>query len=372
MRIVLTTQGANYFNQIQDEFQEIRKNRVERKRQRIEKEKRIEYETQKLRQRSDSRGKNRSNTTKPFETRTHQITKSFHSQYPNQQDDESELSKPSHQEDFKLRLKKIYIPKFILEQYNSPKHDTMPDQQESIIMPNLPTNFTRTKLLNRDGSKKKFVNVKDILNEETLSNLKKQKLMAKVVKDLNTVIDENNFRTNYQEKDVIEELLEKLNVNIDVNKINLIKYLNSKHEVSEKFIKKFEKFSEEKINKMNKICQIMTYKNELQKFDKDIIKEKLHDSLNKTKIEFKEAIDTMQDEVHEIKGILSAYNLRYKSRKKKSDIFLQVKNKYNNDTKTGFSVGKSQGVDTRLNTTYNLPAVKRNPRTLEFLGKGAS
>ena len=207
-------------------------------------------------------------------------------------------------EERNVKQKKIQIPKSIQEKYNSSK-DIFED---SIIMPTLPPDLTQgKKVYNKDGTKKDFINVKDILNENTITKLKQQKLKAKRVKELNTVINSNTFRTNYAEKNVLDELYEKLDVDLDMNKINLIKYLHSKEQVSEKFIKQFESFSDEKLNKLNKICQIITYKDEIQKMDKDIIQDKL--KMNKETIQkfCKNTLNEIENSVNFSQAILKTY-----------------------------------------------------------------
>lgn len=203
-----------------------------------------------------------------------------------------------------VKQKKIPIPKSISEQYNLQKEII----EDSIITPALPLTLTTSKkFFNIDGTQKKFINVKDILKPQTVNSLKDEKLKAKRVKELNTVINNNNFRTNYAEKDVLVDLFEKLDVEIDTNKINLIRYLHSKSKVSEKFINQFESFTDEKLNKLNKICQIITYKTDLTKVDKQMINEKLRSQENKLRIAYKEAINHAYEDITISRKILDSY-----------------------------------------------------------------
>ena len=130
----------------------------------------------------------------------------------------------------------------------------------------------------------------------------------KRVKELNIVITEDKFRTDYGEKDVIEDLLDKLDVEIDSNKINLIKYLYGKKEVSEKFIKQFELFSEKKLNKLNKICQIISYKKEHEMANSQTVNEKIKIGTNRIKREFKDAIDNFDNAIKFSNAVLKTYN----------------------------------------------------------------
>ena len=122
------------------------------------------------------------------------------------------------------------------------------------------------------------------------------------------LISNKNFRTNYAEKDVIVELFEKLDVEIDINMINLIKYLHNKEKVSENFIKQFDNFSEEKLNKLNKICQILDFNSDRQKIDDYMINEKIKSNENKLKIEYKEVIDDAKLDIKVADMIINNYN----------------------------------------------------------------
>ena len=224
--------------------------------------------------------------------------------------------------EIQVKQKKINVHKSIQEKYNYSNYDGFNTNKSnygfnfdgkndvnSIIVPSIPTSLTdKKKLINKDGSRKKYLNVKDILKEETIESLKKQKLNNKRVKEINSVITSKNFRTNYAEKDVIVDLFEKLDVEIDINMINLIKYLHNKDNVSEKFIKQFDSFSKEKINKLNKICQILHYNNDKLKIDKFLIDKKLKSNENKFKLEYKEIIDDAKMDINIGNMIINSYN----------------------------------------------------------------
>lgn len=253
-------------------------------------------------------------------------------------------------EEVKVKQKRIIMPKSIQEKYNKETNENA----HSIIVPTLPSDLSNTrKLYNKDGSKKKFLNVKDILNYNTIETLKKNKLRAKRVKELNTVINHDTFRTNYAEKDVLDELNEKLDVDIDINKINLIKYLHEKDKVSEKFIKQFESYSEEKLNKLNKICQIITYQNEMEKIDKDLIKEKIKMNLDNVKKNYKTLIDDVENDICFSNAILQPYKNKINKQAIYGDIFRETKRHWEKINADKLQRRKfNQGVVSNENTAY--------------------
>lgn len=221
-----------------------------------------------------------------------------------------------------IKQKKIPIPKIIYEKYNSQKDFI----EDSIIMPSLPLSLTRNeKFYNKDGTKKKYLSIKEILKDETLYSLKEKKEKEKRIKELNTKITHESFRTNYGEKDMIKELYNKLNTELDVNKINLIKYLHEKDTLSEAFIKKFSDFSEEKLNKLNKICQIISFRREVERLNEDIIKDKVKSNDNRIKLEYKESIDQAKYLIEEYKNIIGAYTNKVDKKEIYGDIFRKTK-----------------------------------------------
>lgn len=300
MRILVTPHGTTQIGLLQAEYEMVREAKErERLRQIIEKEeKQREIKLKKQKEKS---------SVKKF---VHEVTSDRN-------------ITTSVIEEVSVKQKKVPIPKFLQEKYNQQKEML---QEESIIMPTIPSTLSNAqKSMGKNGSKKKFLNVKDILKPETLSSLKKDKATAKRIKEINSFIDTNSFRTNYAEKDVMAELEEKLDVDIDLNMINLIKYLHEKKQVSENFIKQFESFSEEKLNKLNKICQIMSFKNEMEKLDQDLIKEKMRINENKLKVLYKETMDNAQLDIKFCKKILSNYNQSVNKNAIYGDLFRETK-----------------------------------------------
>lgn len=347
MRIIISNKGKKTLQDIQTDWDNIKDERISVKQKILDK---INNKVKKikLKQREEKSSFNKyinkknkfptSENTSPHQTKSSNFLNTqtnfqttnyinytnydSNQQNNNPQSDVDEADSTKVVAEVKVKQKKIQIPKSIQEKYNVEKGM----QDDSIIMPSLPMELTSTrKMFNKDGSKKRFINVKEILNEKTIEKLKKQKLDAKRVKELNTVINHNCFRTNYAEKDVLVELNEKLDVDIDLNKINLIKYLHSKNQVSEKFIKQFETFSDEKLNKLNKICQIITYNNDLEKLDKDLIQERLKNNLNKVKQGYKKNIDDMENSIFFSNAILKPYKVKVDKKAIYGDLFRETK-----------------------------------------------
>lgn len=291
MRIVVTNKGKQYLESIKHE--------LESENEYISNEKRLKIINLRKKIKKQKLLERQKNLKRSEEKN---LIRSIRSGGSSQHGDESYESKSTEKN---VKQRKIQLPKSLQEKYNSNKEIS----EDSIIIPNLPPDLINSrKFLNKDGSRKKSVNVKDILSKNTVANLKLQKLKNKRVKELNTVITNDKFRTDYGEKDVIEDLLDKLDVEIDSNKINLIKYLYDKKEVSEKFIKQFELFSEKKLNKLNKICQIISYKKEHENINNQALNEKIKIGTNRIKREFKDAIDNFDNSIKFSNAVLKTYN----------------------------------------------------------------
>ena len=152
-----------------------------------------------------------------------------------------------------IKQKKLNIPKNVTERYNS-------DIKSGLILPSVTLPKFKEESFNNalslDGSvniRNKFT-FKDVLNDRTYMDLKNKLIKDKKIKDSLSRIDETKFRTIYGEKSNVEKLEDMLTKNINPDRINLIKYLNQKNDVSDVLIKRLTEYSEDKINKVN-----MTY-----------------------------------------------------------------------------------------------------------------
>jgi hypothetical protein len=235
-----------------------------------------------------------------------------------------------------VKQKKINIPKNITDRYN-----TNSDTKTNSILPSLTlpkfkdktqSNFNLTQ--NNLNTTTNFMQTKndftfrDILPDDTYHNLKRKLEKDKKLKDKLSRIDEKKFRSIFGQKTNSEKLDDMLMTNINLDKVNLIKYLNEKNDISDVLIKRLSEYSEDKINKVNKICQIVFFNEERSKIYKERMKERINSKKNREKTEYKTCIEVLGDELNEVSGIFRDYKKPENQRERFRDIHNDTINKF--------------------------------------------
>lgn len=230
--------------------------------------------------------------------------------------------------EIQIKQRKLNIPKNVTERYNMTSDSKNNSLTKILPMPlmikkDLETldhaNYAGTMNSTSPQIRNKFT-IKEVLNETSVKFLKTNYIKDKRMKDKLSRIDETKFRSNYECKNFLEKLDEKLKRKINPDRINLIRYLHDKDQVSEVLIKKIADYDEEQINKVNKICQIVLHNNERSKLFKDIIEEKLTALKNKEKIEYKSYIENMGKNMQGFSSVLQNYEKKVNNKEKYRDI----------------------------------------------------
>jgi len=191
-----------------------------------------------------------------------------------------------------IKQKRLNLPKNFADKYlkNNMKVGT--------YLPSLPNQIIdKTKsFLNLDTTSdqpsKETYTLRDIITDETLQSINSSIRQNELQKEKQTVIDETKFRSTYQIKSKLDLVQEKLDKEITSEKIYMIKYLNSKSNLSEFFIEKLNKLNEEELQKVNRISQKVIRNEDTEKIYHHVLKEKL--KLKKQK-EIVEAQKTMTE-----------------------------------------------------------------------------
>jgi hypothetical protein len=210
------------------------------------------------------------------------------------------------------------LPKVIAEKYNN-------DNKPTALLPQLNITRKRAETSASDDPAMGWTarlnfQVRDIVQERSLSQLKNKILNDNRVKEKNSRIDHSNFRTVYQEKNYLQKLEAKLDKEITPDKINLIKYLNQKENLSEVMINKIANFDDEKSNKLNKICQIVFHKQNDDTIFQNMIKKALTVHKNREKVEYRNKLETLGDNIKDLDSVLKKYPKQEFNREKYKDI----------------------------------------------------
>jgi hypothetical protein len=219
-----------------------------------------------------------------------------------------------------INIKQRVLPKNITDRYNDDKSSS------STVIPkfNIAISLDENNLPSFNNSLK----LKSILKHKSISDLKIKLIDDKVMKDRHTVIDETKFRTIYEDRNVVDKIEQKLDFEIDVDNVNLIKYLNKKEIISDKLIDKLNTYDKEKVNKIDKICQMINEQDDHHKNIADYIKSQFKDIRAKNTQEIKSNINKLESQIDHYSYILSKYPVTVKTKDKFKDIHLEMQNKY--------------------------------------------
>lgn len=236
-----------------------------------------------------------------------------------------------------IKQKKLNIPKNVTERYNSDNKNsfilpsvTLPKFKDHSNMNNLSMNNYNSTFNTTNGinAQRQLFSFRDILNDDTYVNLKKKLTKDRKVKDRLSRVDETKFRSTFGEKSEIENLDNMLSRNINPDRINLINYINKKNDLSDVLIKKLVEYSEDKINKANKICQIVFHNEERSHLFKERINERIQAKQNREKTEYKTTIEDMGNEIKSQSNILRDYEHNVNKRERFRDIHNEMVNKF--------------------------------------------
>jgi hypothetical protein len=188
----------------------------------------------------------------------------------------------------------------------------------------------------KNTKKLKFYSFREIIPNSTINSIKKQIISNKKIKDKLSKITDDKFRSNYEIFTEIEKFNNILDYPIlNSNKKSLIKYLNVKKNINPLNLKKILNSNNEKLNKINKLCQQLFYTEEKNKLFKEIIGEKIKSKNNDKKIEANRKMNELKNDIDGIKNCLNKYNKQFDKREKYrerfNDVVVHYWSKYNYD-----------------------------------------
>jgi len=170
--------------------------------------------------------------------------------------------------------------------------------------------------------------MKEIINNTALDQIKSNIIYDVKMKNKLTNVMQTNFRSPFlSSEDKLFDFQTALNKKIKSDKSNIIQYINSKNCLSPKFINSLCNYDEEKIVRLNKICQRV-----LNQDGKDNdLKSKINGIIDNMHVyqqaEYKRQMGLMEKEVNSIKMICERYPKR-DDREKYENILHDIKKKY--------------------------------------------
>lgn len=226
-----------------------------------------------------------------------------------------------------LKNSKINFPKSFFNKYD----ESVDDGKSNIISSfnNLPSIGNTSLLSKMNAEQNNLISFKDIIPSSTINNLKKSMLTSKFYRDKATVIDENKFRSSYNPQSEINKLNEIITFPVvHPGKTSLIQYLNEKKNISPITLTNLYESQPERLNRYNKMCQILIHNREHEKLFLDRINEKLEHKLNEVKIDSQKQISQMKNDILEEMKTLGNYNKKINHKAKYMDRHNEIIKKY--------------------------------------------
>jgi hypothetical protein len=331
MRIIVTKDGDNLVNLINEEVKIEKSIDQDRSRSRISGKKITNLKNSNI---SISNIKGSHSTNSLFKN-----TKSSYTLHSPSPSNDNSINKT-----IDIKQKKVTISKDMIDKYIDPLFGN-----KSTFLPTLPSSLSNKHHLHNNsliGEEEnlhendsslfiKRFKMTEILSNKTLNNLQNELHKKQRIKDKMWCVGPNDFRSIYKEKDDISLIKEKLeNITLTNDKINLIKYINSKDNISEKLIDKLDKSNEDQLQRYNKICQIVSNNKEKENFLKLLITDKIKVMKKKEESEMSKLLSNAERNLNDYKQIMEDYSQpqdikRYRYYNIHNDIRKNYWNKYN-------------------------------------------
>lgn len=243
-----------------------------------------------------------------------------------------------------IQLKKPTVTKNDIDKYISD------ETKANIISKDLPEDIA-----NKNVSSLK---IHEILKPITFGKLKNKFKHEEFVKSNLFKVDEKHFRSVFEPSN-IDKFNTQVSRDIDRDNINLIKYLHSKDEVSQKLVEKLSTFDDNKLTKINRICKIYFHYENYEKKAKEKIKEKMKGIDELKKITIKKVVNELDDNLRTFNDILNDYPQKSDKIKKKiyRDRHYEFENKYWKDYNSNNVIEKVKSKFVSSDTVNSLSSI---------------
>ncbi len=228
-----------------------------------------------------------------------------------------------------VNLTKVTFSKKMAEKYdnNTLKSNIISETNK------IPSSIIKNKsyeTLNKNNIK--IFSFNEIIPNNVVNRMKIKLIKDKKMKDKLSKIDENNFRSIYSSKTDLEKLDDILSFpKINSTKVGLIKYLNQSKFVNPTTLKTLLHSNPVRINKMNKIAQILIDEEHREKLHKNIIQNKLKNQKKEENMYINNQINNMKDQILGFKERLDKYQKKFDEKDRYKDIFNDIVKHYWNN-----------------------------------------
>ena len=208
------------------------------------------------------------------------------------------------------KRKSFYFPKNFIDKY---ENTSQTETNSTNLLPTLSNikSISNSQTNGINSNNEKYLTFNEIIPNKTIHQMKKKILDSNKRKNKDMKITNDNFRTEYTSESDLQKFNKILSYpKISINETNLIKYLNEKTKEPSQ-IKFLYESNEEKLNKMNKACQMSYINDEKDKIFNVLVRNKLKNKSNDAKKIFQKEINKMENYINEGNKKLEKYN-KYK------------------------------------------------------------
>lgn len=258
----------------------------------------------------------------------------------------------------KITLSKnaVKISKALLALYDNAMTDSnySNDEKENEHIVAFDEGLPEISLNGTKKSKNEKVTFEEIIGKGKVMDLKKKLVASKMMRDKLSKVDENCFRTSYQRFTDLEKLESTLKCKaITPNYTNLIRYIsNEKDSLSKESINRIVRFDNEKMYKINRICQTVFVKQQEDKLKNEALQTYLDYRHNKSKLDVDNHLKKTGNKFEECKLLLDKYENKVNDRARYRDIHRDIKKHYWSKFDYEKLCGKKYFVTKKKNTKY--------------------
>lgn len=225
-----------------------------------------------------------------------------------------------------LNIPKISFSKAMAEKYFEDKNPSnIISQNNQIPSFLLNENEDESSSLNSNKNNIRVFSFNEIIPGNSIRKMKMKLIKDQKMRNKLSKVNENNFRSIYQNKSDLVKLDEMLCFpKINSTKIGLIKYLNGSKYINPITIKNLINSDPIRINRMNKMAEILNNEKEQQKLQDNIVQNKLKNLKNEETIFINKQINTMKNQMDDFKEKLDKYKKNINNKERYRDLLNDV------------------------------------------------
>lgn len=245
----------------------------------------------------------------------------------------SELQQAKH---IKLKKPKLSFTKHIYSNYSREPEtvslEKLQSFRRSLIINDDPVKELISKMPVRSSSiklNKKNIKIKELFSPTTYNKFSKDFIHQEKEKKYFDLLTPDNYRTVYhQKKEGILQMKDILNKEIKSDRTNIIKYFQQKDVISPLSVRNLSTYDDERLLRLNKVCQIVLHNQDNKKKFEELIEKKLVVKERNIKLIASKSVSNMRHDMGLSRKILNKYNVKKDNTNLLNQMVKSVKEKH--------------------------------------------